>query len=48
MNNGPNKSNIGDDIYSYVECPTTEEKSIILKRIPEAQLTKLFRDASLL
>jgi protein gp37 len=48
LNNKLNKPNISDDIYSFVECLTPEEKSILLKRIPEAQLTQLFREASFL
>ena len=42
------KPNLSDDIYKYVECLTTEEKSILLKRLPETQLSQLFRDASFL
>lgn len=48
IDNKLDKPKVSDDIYGFVECLTTEEKSILLKQIPETQLLQLFRDTSLL
>ena len=41
-------SDIIADVYEYIDCLTSEEKSMLLMSIPQAQLSQLFRDANLL
>lgn len=35
-------------VYDYIQCLTEDEKSMLLMRVPQAQLSQLFRDANLL
>lgn len=46
--NKPNNPTINEDLYSYVDCLTSEEKSLLLRRLPEDQLYQLFMDTNLL
>lgn len=36
------------DVYDYVDCLTSEEKSMLLMSVPKVQLSELFLDANLL
>ena len=41
------KDSPNTSIYEYLDCLTPAEKSMLLMRVPEAQLAQLFRDATL-
>ena len=36
------------DVYEYIDCLTSEEKSMLLMKVPQTQLSQLFKDANIL
>ena len=46
----PGQRSIDDsaDVYEYINCLTSEEKSTLLMKVPQDQSSQLLRDAALL
>ncbi len=45
---GQLSSDISGDAYEYINCLTSEEKSMLLKGVPQDQLSQMLRNANLL
>ena len=45
---GQLSSDISGDAYGYINCLTSEEKSMLLKGVPQDQLSQMLRNANLL